>query len=355
MEEAGVGALQQAYEQLKAKLLAEGLFDETRKQALPAFPKHIGVITSPTGAAVHDILTVMNRRYPIANVSVIPVAVQGEGAANEMITALKKTQDFNKKEKDKLPFDLVIIGRGGGSIEDLWAFNDEKLARAIADCSIPIISAVGHEVDFTICDFVSDVRAPTPSVSAEIATPDLVEWQQYVDTLQIQIAKSFRTQLQQKQLLVSHLRKQLRHPKQQLQLQKQQLKSLIKELIRSMRLLTSEKNNILKEKQLELNQFHPKHQIDEQRQHIQSLHNALKQGVRFVQKQSQQRLSAASALLNAVSPLSVLSRGYSIASLEDGKTVQSIEQVSPKTQVTTRLSDGQFTSSVISIDKTKSS
>ena len=172
----GVGALYLAYEQLKAKLESEGLFDEYHKKPLPEFPERIGVITSPTGAAVRDIINVLGRRYPLATVYIYPALVQGEGAASTLIDGI----DYFDRSK---LVDTIIIGRGGGSIEDLWEFNSEALARRIFECSVPIISAVGHETDFTICDFVADMRAPTPSAAAELAVPDIRELCVAVDML----------------------------------------------------------------------------------------------------------------------------------------------------------------------------
>lgn len=168
MQPDGAGALAAAFEQMKKRLAAEGLFDEAHKKPLPRFPKRIGVITSPTGAAVQDIFNILGRRYPSAEIVFCPVSVQGPSAPAEMIRALA---EFDRKRCA----DVIIIGRGGGSVEDLWCFNDELLARAVYSCSIPVISAVGHETDFTICDFVSDLRAPTPSAAAELAVPDINE------------------------------------------------------------------------------------------------------------------------------------------------------------------------------------
>jgi exodeoxyribonuclease VII large subunit len=348
MEEAGVGALQQQYEALKRKLHEEGLFDETQKKELPLFPKHIGVITSATGAAIHDILTVLKRRYPIAAVTVIPVSVQGETAAPEMITALKKAKRF------KL-FDVLIIGRGGGSIEDLWAFNNEALAREIAACPIPIISAVGHEVDFTICDFVSDVRAPTPSASAEIATPDLEEWQQYIDNLQLQLGKALLLYLKQKRQVLLQLRKQLRHPGQQVKFQQHQIQVLQRDLIRSMRSLTMEINNSLQEKMIRLKHQHPKQHLALRREQLQRHYHDLKQSTLLRLEQLKQQLSASSTLLNAVSPLAVLGRGYSIVTQEDGTNIHSINQLTAEETVLTKLCDGHFKSKVLSFEKAKNS
>lgn len=176
MQPDGVGALYLAYEQLKARLESEGLFSEIHKKPLPEYPEKVGVITSPTGAAIRDIINVLGRRYPLATVYIYPALVQGEGAARTLIAGI----DYFDKSK---LVDTIIIGRGGGSIEDLWEFNSEELARRIFDCKIPVISAVGHETDFTICDFVSDMRAPTPSAAAELAVPDIRELRVTVDML----------------------------------------------------------------------------------------------------------------------------------------------------------------------------
>lgn len=173
MQPAGVGALALAYEQLKARLAEEGLFDESRKRPLPLYPERIGVVTSPSGAAVRDILQVAARRWPLAEIVFCPVLVQGEGAPAQLAAAIKALGRARA-------CDVAIIGRGGGSLEDLWAFNDEGLARAIAGCPVPVVSAVGHETDFTICDFVADLRAPTPSAAAELCTPDILEERQRV-------------------------------------------------------------------------------------------------------------------------------------------------------------------------------
>lgn len=182
MEPAGEGVLKQRFDALKRKLLAEGLFDADRKQKLPVMPSRIGVITSPTGAAIRDVISVLGRRFPAVPVVVYPAAVQGDAAPGELVAALQTAIARNE-------CDVLIIGRGGGSLEDLWAFNDETLARAIADCPIPVVSAVGHEVDFTIADFVADVRAPTPSGAAEIVVPDQHDWLRRIGVLASRLAR----------------------------------------------------------------------------------------------------------------------------------------------------------------------
>lgn len=343
MEDSGAGALQQAYEALKLKLQHEGLFDENKKQELPLFPNHIGVITSATGAAIRDILSVLARRYPIAPVTIIPVAVQGETAAPEMIQALSKAQQFGQ-------FDLLIIGRGGGSIEDLWAFNNEALARALDACPIPIISAVGHEVDFTICDFVADVRAPTPSASAEIATPDLEEWQQALDVWRLQLIKRQQSQLQQKQKQLVFLQKRLRHPGERIQHQQQSLKQYQKSLYRAMSVLLKNLEQSLSQHKQRCLQQHPQKQIAHYSERLNQLTQRYQKAIQTRLNFKQQQLSTKAQLLNAVNPLDILARGYSIAKKTDGDILRSSDQLDIGEEVHTRLAQGSFTSKVLKID-----
>jgi exodeoxyribonuclease VII large subunit len=298
MEAAGAGQLQQQFEAIKAKLAAEGLFDEAAKQDLPTFPKHIGIITSPTGAAIHDILTVLRRRYPIAPVTLAPVSVQGENAHQEMIAAIDKLNSYGQ-------CDIIIIGRGGGSIEDLWAFNNEQLARAIYRSPIPIVSAVGHEVDITISDFVADLRAPTPTASAELITPDIHEWQQYFDYQHEQLQRHMSRALQKQQQQITYLRKQLRHPKQKLAAFTAALS-----------------------------------------QNKQRLNKAIEN----LQKNKAQQLQHFSSLLNTMSPLAVLSRGYSITRQKNGDIVKSADQIKVNDEISTFLSTGKVTSVITSTE-----
>ena len=210
MEQTGAGALQAAFEKLKAKLLAEGLFDTDRKQPLPESVSHLGVITSPTGAAIHDILTVLKRRCPAIEVSILPVAVQGDGAAADIASAIEKANRWHSEEKIQL--DALIVGRGGGSLEDLRAFNEEIVARAIAASQLPIVSAVGHEVDFSIADMAADHRAPTPSAAAELLSPDQRELQQRLQKLEADLVRLIRRKLSDANTQLEHLRKRLKHP-----------------------------------------------------------------------------------------------------------------------------------------------
>lgn len=211
IEPAGEGALRLAFEQLRARLAEEGLFDEARKRPLPEVPRHIGVITSPTGAAVHDILSVLRRRWPSARVTLLPTAVQGEAATAEIVRSFARLARWHEAHPDAAP-ELVIVGRGGGSLEDLWCFNEEAVARAIIAAPVPVISAVGHESDFTIADFVADLRAPTPSAAAELATPDAGEWRQSFAALARELDAVLRRRLVADGHRLAGVRRRLRHP-----------------------------------------------------------------------------------------------------------------------------------------------
>jgi exodeoxyribonuclease VII large subunit len=343
MEPAGAGALQQQYEALKDKLAAEGLFDSEQKLPLPAFPKHIGVITSPTGAAIHDILSVLKRRYPIASVTIFPVSVQGAQAAPEMITAIHKAQRVNT-------CDVVIIGRGGGSIEDLWAFNDEMLARTIAQCPIPIVSAVGHEVDFTIADFVADQRAPTPSVSAEMITPDISDWQQSLDHYQHCLLNHFKKLTHAQQQRLHFLRQRLRHPGERIRAQRQQLGLLKKSLAQTIQHSLNTSRSQLTQTQWRLSQFHPKKSITLHRNKIDLLSLKLQQNMNGIIKQNKQYFLQQVDVLHAISPLTVLSRGYSITRQKNGDIIKSHNDVDINDEVTTKLSDGYIISTIKTIN-----
>ncbi|MCB0405696.1 MAG: exodeoxyribonuclease VII large subunit [Bdellovibrionales bacterium] len=303
VEPVGVGALQLAFEQLKSKLEKEGLFEAARKKALPYLPHRIGILTSPTGAAIRDMLHVLERRFPNIEVLLFPVAVQGERAASEIVEALRVAQYWCESRPDR-KLDLLIVGRGGGSIEDLWPFNEEIVARAMAQCPVPIISAVGHEIDFTISDFVADRRAPTPSAAAEIAVPEYRELQTKILALQRQLGYLVRRRLEDCRLRVDHLRERLTDPRQALGEQKRLL-------------------------------------LDKQRQMLQLMAYQL--------QMRRARFQATSQLLHSLSPLGVLSRGYSLTSLEPGKTLlRRVASVRPGDTLRTRVADGEVLSQVLS-------
>ncbi len=286
----GLGALYLAYERLKQKLEAEGLFSEERKRALPPYPKKIGVITSPTGAAVRDILNITGRRYPLADIVLYPALVQGEGAPRSLLCGLEY---FSKTDAD-----LLIIGRGGGSIEDLWAFNNENVARKIAEMPMPVISAVGHETDFTICDFVADLRAPTPSAAAELAVPDIRELYLYLDGMH------------------SRLRAALLHP---IRRKKERLCALRDRLalLSEGRLLEGERQALLR--------------LKEKLSSVAS--------VDFTKRRAE--ISVIAEKLEALSPLRVLGRGYCVAQTAAG-VVSTVDAVSVGDGLSLSLSDGRI-------------
>lgn len=291
MQPDGVGALNLAFEQLKERLEREGLFDAAHKKPLPRFPERIGVITSETGAAVQDILNILGRRFPYAQVVLAPVLVQGEGAPAQLIDAL---QSFNAFKN----VDVIILGRGGGSAEDLWAFNDEQLAYAVYRSQIPVISAVGHETDFTICDFVADLRAPTPSAAAELAVPDQMQLRAEIHTLLSRMQRSVTNNLREQRL----------------------------------RLEQSAQKSVLK---------NPNLYFDTKRMQLISVSTQFDALEKAILHRARIRLQENAAKLQALSPLSVLARGYSVTTLADGTVVHSANQLSENTEITVQLADGK--------------
>lgn len=350
LEDAGIGALQRAFEALKKKLADEGLFNQEFKQALPSYPAHIGIITSPTGAAVHDIVTVLKRRYPIAAVTVLPVAVQGKQAAGEIATAIMLANTLTAT-RQLAPFDVLIVGRGGGSLEDLWAFNEEIVARAIFASEIPIVSAVGHEIDFSIADFVADVRAATPSAAAELVTPDrrelLASAREYEDFFIRFMQQRLREWQQQLHLFYSKLK----HPGQTLQEQMQHLDHLEVRLHKSLIATVSMAESRLQQLHSRLQGQTLAEKIKGLRQRIRQLGQQLKrQGVHFYQ-QKQQKLAALSQLLNSVSPLNTLNRGYAIVTDEQQQVIQNVDKVTIGDTISARLKNGTIDCTVIEIKK----
>ena len=290
MQPDGVGALQVAFEQLKKKLAAEGLFDDARKRLIPRMPTRIGVITSPTGAAVRDIMTVLGRRCPMAEIRFIPVLVQGDDAPPQLVQAIRRMNELQAA-------DVIIIGRGGGSIEELWAFNSEEVARAVAASAIPVISAVGHETDFTICDFAADLRAATPSAAAELAVPEQAQLAAYT-------AQLFDRATRAVQNLVTVKQKQL-------------------DAAASKRCLTT-----------------PLFYVEDRAMRLDYMTKSFVQAASRCLMNADRRLAATAAKLDAMSPLKVLSRGYAVAHNESG-TIHSVEQLQVGDKLAVRLSDGE--------------
>jgi exodeoxyribonuclease VII large subunit len=295
MEPDGVGSLYLAYEQLKAKLESEGLFD--RKKKLPKVPLRIGIITSPTGAAVRDVINVITRRFSMSKIIVFPALVQGSNAPAQLISGIKY---FNAHKR----VDLIIMGRGGGSIEELWAFNDENLARAIYASEIPVISAVGHETDFTICDFVADLRAPTPSAAAELAVPDTAELKKQL----------FNVEKRMEGLLLAKI-------------------ANYRERIKNY-----ENRKVLKS---------PASAIDDSRMRILHAEKSLLSQMQILLGGKRAQFAAHSSKLEALNPLSIVTRGYSVV-YADGKIVKKLEDVAVGSEISVKLSDGVVTAEVIS-------
>jgi exodeoxyribonuclease VII large subunit len=336
MEEAGDGALRRAFEELKTKLAAEGLFDPARKKLPPRFPHRIGVITSPSGAALHDVLNVLCRRYPLAPVLIYPVQVQGADAARDIATTLALAAA-------RQDCDVLLLIRGGGSLEDLSAFNSEPVARAIAACSIPVVCGVGHEIDFTIADFVADVRAPTPSAAAELISPDGRQLLHQV-TLHAAVLRGLLTeQLQTWAKNLQHLYKrlQLLHPARQLLQQQQRLDEWQRRLHTSLRQYLQDSTNRLAALQQRLLQHSPAARLAQQTAIAGQLQHRLAQAARHILHAKQQQLMLAARRLDAVSPLATLQRGYAVVTAaESGQPLTNAEDTRIGEKLDVRLAQG---------------
>lgn len=335
MEAAGEGALRRAFEALKLKLAAEGLFDETHKKPIPSLPRHIGVVTSPTGAAIHDILTVLKRRFPAIPVTLFPVAVQGAEAAGEIRRAIETANRVSD-------CDVLIVGRGGGSLEDLWPFNEEIVARAIFASRIPIVSAVGHEVDVTIADFVADLRAPTPSAAAEKISPDREELRRRLGQYEIRLFSQIRNQLRQHQQRLEGLAKRLKHPGHRLQEQAQRLDELELRLRQAQKRLLEQRRQRLESLHLRLRGRSPLNLIRLSEQRTANLRERLQRAVLQQLQLREQRLAQAAHTLQAVSPLATLSRGYSILLTQDQRAVRRYDEVREGDLIEARLKEGRL-------------
>ncbi|MBS3752037.1 MAG: exodeoxyribonuclease VII large subunit [Anaerolineales bacterium] len=288
----GAGRLYQEYLRLKDKLEAEGLFAPEHKSPLPRWPEKIGLVTSPTGAALQDMLNTLRRRYPLVDVVLSPASVQGENAPPEIMAALKKLN----MQGD---VDLIIVGRGGGSIEDLWAFNDEGVARAIFDSQIPVISGVGHETDFTIADFVADVRAPTPTAAAELAVPDRMELIALTEDLAERVNRTYLTYISDQRWIISDLRSQIKR-------------------------------------------FSPQYEIRNGKQRVDELGDRLRRTMTRIIRDARKELHGVAEHLEALSPESILKRGYAVLTEEDGTVVYRVSQVEGGDILEARVADGRF-------------
>ncbi|WP_375058008.1 exodeoxyribonuclease VII large subunit [Zobellella sp. DQSA1] len=343
MAPAGEGLLKQQFEALKHRLGAEGLFDSGRKRPLPPHPSRVGIISSASGAALHDILTVLARRAPHLQVILYPSQVQGEAAVPQLLAALAIA---NRRAET----DLLILARGGGSLEDLWCFNDERLVRAIAASALPVVSAVGHEVDITLSDLVADLRAPTPSAAAELVSRDgeiqgqqWVQWRQRLETAQRRYLQSQRQQLLQ---LESRLGRQ--HPERRLQQQAQRLDQLQLRLLRGWQRRLEQAGQRLEAARLRLQHQHPERRLQAGHERLLRLEQRLASLFHSRLGQDKHRLALAASRLDAMSPLATLSRGYSIT-LSRGQVVTDAARLAPGDELHTRLAKGEVRSQVLEV------
>ena len=342
----GAGLLQAKFEALKRKLDAEGLFDSAGKRELPKFPKRIGIITSPSGAAIRDMLNVLRRRAPNVEVLISPVRVQGMGAAAEIATAINELSAPNPAWR---PIDLIVVARGGGSIEDLWEFNEEIVARAIFHAQIPVVSAVGHEIDFTIADFVADLRAPTPSAAAELIVADSTELLRRVSELENCLQKYLRNFLQQgltrlrflsERTLARELMQRMRDAQQQVDLTAESLHRRLKEFVVEARTRLSTRAQSLKA-------HDPKREVAQCRNRVSELHRRLVAHPAQLLQNAQQRFQRVEGMLRVLGPEATLRRGYSITTDASGTVIQTVTAVRPKSKIRTRVADGEFESEVM--------
>jgi exodeoxyribonuclease VII large subunit len=319
----GLGLLQAKFEALKRKLEAEGLFAPERKRTLPKFPRKIGIVTSPSGAAIRDMLNVLKRRAPWLQIVINPVRVQGAGAAAEIAVAIRELGTPNENWP---PLDLIVVARGGGSMEDLWEFNEEIVARTIVDVGVPIVSAIGHEIDFTICDFVADLRAPTPSAAAELIVPDIIDLRRRIEVFERALTREQlnRTHdaVQRLDLARENLRRHIMH----------KIDNCKRALIQIAR--TIQAHSPLRELMLRRNRF-----VD--------LRRRLAELPKRVLENARHRFREAEGILRVLGPAATLRRGYSITTDEEGKLIRSVAVVRQKMKIRTRVSDGEFGSEIL--------
>jgi exodeoxyribonuclease VII large subunit len=319
----GLGLLQAKFEALKRKLQAEGLFALERKRALPKFPRRIGIVTSPSGAAIRDMLNVLRRRAPWLQILINPVRVQGTGAAQEIAVAIR---EFASPNEAFAPLDLIVVTRGGGSIEDLWEFNEEIVARAIFHSAVPIVSAVGHEIDFTICDFVADLRAPTPSAAAELIVPDIIDLQRQLDGCARALARQLLNRVRDAQQRLDHARETLQR------CLAHKLESYKRGLLHISRALQARS---------------PARELMMRRNRFADLHRRLVACPPRLLENATHRFRRMEGILRVLGPDATLRRGYSITMNERGKIIRTITAVRPKMKIRTRVSDGEFGSEAL--------
>lgn len=336
LEEAGAGALRRAFDLLKQRLAGEGLFSAEHKKPIPALPRRIGVITSPTGAALRDILSVLQRRFPALPVLLYPVPVQGPGAAQRIAAAVH----LASRRRD---CDVLIVARGGGSLEDLWAFNEEVLARAVYQCDVPIVTGIGHETDFTIADFVADVRAPTPSGAAERVSPDQVEWRSRFEALGARLASLLTRHLAHQEERLGWLMRRLQPPGRRLEGVAQRIDELEQRLQRAQLGLIGRQRAHLAELKAHLQRHSPSQTLNQLDSYRRNLTLRLQTAQQRILEGSSHHLAALTRALDAISPLATLGRGYAIVTrVADGTVVRRATDVTPGAKIEARLAKGKL-------------
>jgi len=342
MEEAGDGALRRQFDLLKDKLASEGLFDSSHKKNIPENISRVAIITSATGAAIHDILSTLKRRYPMSSTIIYPVPVQGKGAASNIAKAIKKANIRNE-------VDIILLARGGGSLEDLWEFNEEVVAREIYKSSIPIVTGIGHEVDFTIADFVADQRAATPTAAAELISPDRVQQIQKINTLQSRLTYLIRHNLQQKQQTMDGLSKRLRHPKERLQKIQNRINEFRLRSTRAMQHNISKKRSDVTILDAKLKQHAPLQRVQYLQQRSQQLNTRLQKSVQQILTTQKQKFDHIVFSLDALSPLHTLKRGYAIVKDDKNNILYSSEKLKTGQKISTQLKQGQFSATITDV------
>ncbi|WP_449623044.1 exodeoxyribonuclease VII large subunit [Robertmurraya sp. Marseille-Q9965] len=344
MQPDGIGDLYLAYEQLKEKLEKEGLFSAVHKKLLPKFPKTVGVITSPTGAAVRDIITTIKRRYPIANILILPALVQGDNAKHSIVKAIEKANEMAE-------IDTLIVGRGGGSIEELWAFNEEIVARAIYTSKIPIISAVGHETDFTIADFVADMRAPTPTGAAEMAVPHIDELMERVLTRQARLLRVMKERIQFDRQRLNRIDKSyaFRYPRRVYEQKMEQVDKTTERLIRGAEKVFLGKKETSTNLNRRIERNSPNELLKQALLQHERLAKQMNRAMTGIFSEKQKDFRQMIVTLEALSPLKIMDRGYSLVYNEEDKLVKSVKQISTDDPIKVRMSDGSLLCKVVDV------
>lgn len=344
MEEAGEGVLQRRFEELKEKLNNEGLFQQSHKQPLPSFPKHIGIVSSPTGAAVRDIISALKRRCPGIPVTIYPAIVQGDSASNSIISAIRDAVQHQA-------CDILLLSRGGGSLEDLWCFNHEDVAREIHRCPIPVVSGVGHEVDVTISDLVADLRAPTPTAAAELVSPDRDQLYSQVASLQFRLPRSLERLLQTKSQQVDMLAKQLVHPRHQLKINMNKVAQLSSRLNRTMTQDLQRRTQQSSNQAIRLKSLNPKKLVQRNKLMANALAQRMDRATSSHVLSTRKKIENLGSQLHLVSPLATLDRGFAIAKDEQETILRSSNQSQAKDQIKVTLSEGTLKCEVLEVIK----